>query len=197
MDYVIPNESIGLVINLVSHHIRYDEDYIKNRNVDYVKLTVKGGGVVPTDDEFDAIVFAIDFDATTITLNRIDIRCHGDVALKDPWEEGPKTFLGMMSAEFPNLFMVTGPQSPSVLSNMIVPIEQHIDWISNCIAHMKSTGQATIAHVIGAGKRGGTPKRSGLLHAQSKSGVLVHGCQYSRQTEGIPALHGWCRCLPR
>ena len=53
------NESIGLVINLVSHHIRYDEDYIKNRNVDYVKLTVKGGGVVPTDDEFDAFVTVI------------------------------------------------------------------------------------------------------------------------------------------
>ena len=67
------NESIGLVINLVSHHIRYDEDYIKNRNVDYVKLTVKGGGVVPTDDEFDAFVTVIkQFQSKSNKGNSID-----------------------------------------------------------------------------------------------------------------------------
>mgnify|MGYP001795714159 CR=1 FL=1 len=102
---------------------------------------VRHGGV---DYSFDAIVFATGFDAMTGTLDRIDIRGRGDVALREQWEEGPKTYLGMMSAGFPNLFMVTGPQSPSVLSNMMVSIEQHINWMSECIAHIEKTGQRTI-----------------------------------------------------
>ena len=93
---------------------------------------------------FDAIVFATGFDAMTGTLDRIDIRGRRGLALKDQWAAGPKTYLGMMSAGFPNMFMVTGPQSPSVLSNMMVSIEQHIDWMSDCIAHMEANGLATV-----------------------------------------------------
>jgi cyclohexanone monooxygenase len=84
----------------------------------------------------DAIVFATGFDAMTGTLNRIDIRGRGGAALKEKWAAGPRTYLGLMSAGFPNLFMITGPGSPSVLSNMIVSIEQHVDWLTECIAHM-------------------------------------------------------------
>ena len=80
----------------------------------------------------------------TGTLDRIDIRGRNGRALKDDWAEGPRTYLGMMSAGFPNLFMVTGPQSPSVLSNMMVSIEQHVEWMSDCIAHMQATGHDTI-----------------------------------------------------
>ncbi len=94
--------------------------------------------------EFDAIVFATGFDAMTGTLDRIDIRGNGGRRLKDDWAAGPRTYLGMMAAGFPNLFLVTGPQSPSVLSNMMVSIEQHVDWMTDCIRHMETNGLATI-----------------------------------------------------
>jgi cyclohexanone monooxygenase len=86
----------------------------------------------------DAIVFATGFDAMTGALARIDIRGVDGLALADEWAAGPRTYLGLMSAGFPNLFMITGPGSPSVLSNMIVSIEQHVDWVNDCIAHLRS-----------------------------------------------------------
>ena len=91
-----------------------------------------------TEFAFDAIVFATGFDAMTGTLTRIDIRGREGEALKDKWEAGPRTYLGLMTAGFPNMFLITGPGSPSVLSNMIVSIEQHVDWVADCIAHMRA-----------------------------------------------------------
>ena len=84
----------------------------------------------------DAIVYATGFDAMTGALSRIDIRGRGGVSLKESWAAGPRTYLGLMIAGFPNLFIVTGPGSPSVLCNMAVAIEQHVEWISDCIAWM-------------------------------------------------------------
>lgn len=86
--------------------------------------------------EADAIVYAIGFDAMTGALGRIDIRGRGGAALADAWSAGPRTYLGLAIAGFPNLFIVTGPGSPSVLCNMAVAIEQHVEWISDCIAWM-------------------------------------------------------------
>jgi cyclohexanone monooxygenase len=60
--------------------------------------------------------------------------------LRDKWEAGPRTYLGLMTAGFPNMFMITGPGSPSVLSNMMVSIEQHVDWIADCVAYLRSHG---------------------------------------------------------
>jgi cyclohexanone monooxygenase len=94
--------------------------------------------------EFDDIVFATGFDAMTGTLTRIDIKGRAGQTLKDKWEAGPQTYLGLMTAGFPNLFMITGPGSPSVLSNMMVAIEQHVEWITDCLSHLKSHGMATI-----------------------------------------------------
>ena len=82
----------------------------------------------------DALVYAIGFDAMTGALSKIDVRGRGGAALKDAWAAGPRTYLGLMIAGFPNLFIVTGPGSPSVLCNMAVAIEQHVEWISDCIA---------------------------------------------------------------
>lgn len=82
----------------------------------------------------DAIVYAIGFDAMTGALNNIDITGRGGAKLKDSWAAGPRTYLGLAVAGFPNLFIVTGPGSPSVLCNMAVAIEQHVDWIAECIA---------------------------------------------------------------
>jgi cyclohexanone monooxygenase len=84
----------------------------------------------------DSLVFATGFDAMTGTLLSIDIRGRSGCALKPKWAEGPRTYLGVATAGFPNLFLITGPGSPSVLSNMIVSIEQHVDWIADCIAYL-------------------------------------------------------------
>src|SRR6202451_3790182 len=88
----------------------------------------------------DIIVFATGFDAMTGPLLRLDIRGRGGIALKDVWEAGPRNYLGLGVAGFPNLFTITGPGSPSVLCNMPVAIEQHVDWITDCIDHMRTRG---------------------------------------------------------
>ena len=124
-----------------------DTDYFETFNRPNVRLVdvrsepiemITAGGLRQGGEEFefDAIVFATGFDAMTGTLDRIDIRGRDGRRLRDEWADGPRTYLGMMSAGFPNLFMITGPQSPSVLSNMMVSIEQHVDWMSDCIAHV-------------------------------------------------------------
>ena len=99
----------------------------------------------PADEEyeFDAIVFATGFDAMTGALTRIDISAAAGRRWRQKWEAGPRTYLGLMTAGFPNLFMITGPGSPSVLSNMIVSIEQHVDWIADCLAHLRSAPGST------------------------------------------------------
>ena len=92
------------------------------------------------DIEVDALVLATGFDAMTGSVAKIDIRGRNGQTLNQKWAEGPKTYLGLMSAGFPNLFIITGPGSPSVLSNMIVSIEQHVEWITDCIAFMRDSG---------------------------------------------------------
>jgi len=91
-----------------------------------------------TEHLVDAIVFATGFDAMTGALLKVEIRGTSGRTLREKWEEGPRTYLGLMAAGFPNLFMITGPGSPSVLSNMIVSIEQHVDWLTDCFAHMQA-----------------------------------------------------------
>jgi len=94
--------------------------------------------------ELDSLVFATGFDAMTGTLLRMDIRGRGGRSLRDAWADGPRTYLGLGVAGFPNLFTITGPGSPSVLTNMIVSIEQHVDWIADCLDHLRSAGKRTI-----------------------------------------------------
>ncbi len=96
------------------------------------------------DYEVDALVLATGFDAMTGSVAKIDIRGRNGVTLNQKWAEGPKTYLGLMSAGFPNLFIITGPGSPSVLSNMIVSIEQHVDWIADCVAYMRDRDLAVM-----------------------------------------------------
>jgi cyclohexanone monooxygenase len=92
----------------------------------------------------DAVVLATGFDAMTGALLAIDIRGRDGVALGEAWATGPRTYLGLGVAGFPNLFIVAGPGSPSVLVNMVMAIEQHIDWIAECIAHLDAQGIAAI-----------------------------------------------------
>ncbi|MBS7811984.1 flavin-containing monooxygenase [Roseococcus pinisoli] len=92
----------------------------------------------------DILVFATGFDAMTGPFLRMDIRGRDGLTLAEAWEAGPRTYLGLNVKGFPNLFTMTGPGSPSVLCNMPVPIEQHAEWIADCIAHMRREGIATI-----------------------------------------------------
>jgi cyclohexanone monooxygenase len=102
---------------------------------------VRSGG---KDYEVDTLVLATGFDAMTGSVAKIDIVGRDGQTLNQKWAEGPKTYLGLMSAGFPNLFIITGPGSPSVLSNMIVSIEQHVDWITDCIGWMRGQGLETM-----------------------------------------------------
>jgi cation diffusion facilitator CzcD-associated flavoprotein CzcO len=94
--------------------------------------------------ELDAVVFATGFDAMTGALKRIDIRGRGGQRLADKWADGPRTYLGVMIAGFPNLFTITGPGSPSVLTNMLPTIEQHVEWIADCILYAQQHGRGSI-----------------------------------------------------
>jgi cyclohexanone monooxygenase len=94
--------------------------------------------------EIDALVIATGFDAMTGALARIDIRGRNGLALTDAWREGPKSYLGLAVAGFPNLFTITGPGSPSVLTNMLPSIEQHVEWVTDCIAYLGQHDFATI-----------------------------------------------------
>jgi len=98
----------------------------------------------------DSIVFATGFDAMTGALLNIDIRGRAGGTLKEKWVAGPRTYLGIAIAGFPNLFIITGPGSPSVLSNMMVSIEQHVDWIADCIAYLRACDLAAIEATIEA-----------------------------------------------
>ncbi len=109
-----------------------------------VEVTEKGIRTSGQEYEFDAIVYATGFDAMTGALTNVDIRGRDGRSLKETWSAGPRTYLGIGSAGFPNLFMITGPGSPSVLSNMVVSIEQHVDWVTDAIAHLDRAGLAII-----------------------------------------------------
>ena len=104
------------------------------------------GGIVVAGEEhaLDCIVFATGFDAMTGAVLGVDIRGRGGLAIQRKWDAGPRTYLGLCTAQFPNLFLISGPGSPSVLTNMICSIEQHVNWIADCVEHMRADGAATI-----------------------------------------------------
>ncbi len=127
-----------------------DSDYYETFNLPHVSLVdlkatpiesiaPQGIRTRAATYELDCIVFATGYDAVTGSLDRIDIRGKGGLALKDKWTAGPRTYLGLMTAGFPNLFLITGPGSPSVLTNVVMAIEQHVEWIADCIQQMRAS----------------------------------------------------------
>ncbi len=129
-----------------NYYETYNRDNIELvdiRHAPIQEITPKGIRTEDEEYEFDIIVFATGFDAMTGTYLKMDIRGRDDVSLKDRWAEGPKDYLGLQVAGFPNMFMITGPGSPNVLSNMPVSIEQHIEWIADFIAYMTEHGIET------------------------------------------------------
>jgi cation diffusion facilitator CzcD-associated flavoprotein CzcO len=147
--------------DLVPHYpfgckrIIIDEGYFETFNRENVKLynlrknpivSITGDGIQLQDDYLavDVIVYATGFDAMTGSLSRIDVRGRGGVSLPEVWAETPTAYLGLGVAEFPNLFTITGPGSPSVLTNMVTSIEHHVEWIVACISHLRATGRHSI-----------------------------------------------------
>ena len=114
------------------------------------EITPHGLKTKEAEYQLDSIVFATGFDAMTGALSKVDIRGRGGVTLREKWMEGPRTYLGVSVAGFPNLFIMTGPGSPSVLSNMIASNEQHARFIGDCIAYMRERGISRIEATEGA-----------------------------------------------
>ncbi len=108
------------------------------------EITEKGIRAGGKEYEFDIIVFATGFDAMTGPLKALNLKGRNGLTLDKVWADGPHTYLGVSVAGFPNLFTLTGPQSPSVLTNMPVAIEQHVEWVTDCIEHMEKTGKKSI-----------------------------------------------------
>jgi cation diffusion facilitator CzcD-associated flavoprotein CzcO/acetyl esterase/lipase len=132
-----------------------DTGYFETYNLPHVRLvdlrkqpivSITEYGIETADEsfDFDAIVYATGFDAMTGALVGADVAGRDGVSLKEKWAAGPSTYLGLMTAGFPNFFMLTGPGSPSVLSNMTVSIEQHVDWVARCLEDMRDEGLETI-----------------------------------------------------
>ncbi|MGA7262046.1 MAG: NAD(P)/FAD-dependent oxidoreductase [Stellaceae bacterium] len=132
-----------------------DTDYYETYNRDNVRLvdirsepikeiTPTGLRTANADYLLDAIVFATGFDAMTGAMKEIDIHTDAGMSVREKWEHGPRTYLGIMIAGFPNLFMITGPQSPGVKSQMILACEQHVDWIADCMRYLRDHGFSRI-----------------------------------------------------
>jgi cyclohexanone monooxygenase len=132
-----------------------DTGYFETYNLPHVKLvdvsktpierfTADGIEVDGTEYPLDVIVCATGFAAMTGSFDRIGITGRNGLTLSEKWRGGPRAYLGVASKGFPNLFMITGPGSPSVLASMIQAIEQHVDWMLDCIAHLRDIGAATV-----------------------------------------------------
>ena len=137
-----------------------DSGYFETYNLPHVSLVdvserpierFTKQGIVANGVEYplDAVVCATGFAAMTGSFDNIRIRGRDGLALTEKWRAGPRTYLGLSSAGFPNMFMITGPGSPSVLASMIQAIEQHVDWMADCIGHMRDIGAETIEAEVG------------------------------------------------
>jgi cyclohexanone monooxygenase len=163
---------------LGSKRLPIDTDYYETFNRDNVTLvdvrsapieTITERGILTGGKEYelDAIVFATGFDAMTGTLFKIDIQGREGRKLKEKWADGPRTYLGVQSEGFPNLFMITGPGSPSVLSNMPVSIEQHVEWITDCITYMRE-------HDVGRIEPAGESEEAWIEHVNQVANLTLY-----------------------
>ena len=132
-----------------------DTNYYETFNLNHVELidisssgveeiTPEGLKAAGRNFELDALIFATGFDAMTGALLNMNITGKGGKSLDEAWTAGPRTYLGLGIPDFPNLFTVTGPGSPSVLTNMIMAIEQHVEWIRDCLVALRQEGLETI-----------------------------------------------------
>ena len=140
-DHPIGTKRPCLDTNYYATFNRPNVELIDLRATPLVEVTERGIRTSEREFEFDSIVFATGFDAMTGSLLAFDIKGRDGTLLKDKWAAGPRTYLGLATAGFPNLWMITGPGSPSVLSNMMISIEQHVDWIAEAMAYLRDHDQ--------------------------------------------------------
>ena len=149
-DHPIGTKRLILDTNYYETYNRDNVSLVDVRTHPIERITETGLRTTAGDFELDAIVFATGFDAMTGAMKEIDIRADGGPSIEDKWQDGPRSYLGLMVAGFPNMFMITGPQSPGVKSQMILSCEQHVDWITDCLTNMRETGQHCIAAEMAA-----------------------------------------------
>jgi cation diffusion facilitator CzcD-associated flavoprotein CzcO len=129
---------------------RPNVELVDLRDTPIVRVTEHGIECPAYERQHDVIVWATGFDFGTGAMLRMGIVGRDGVALTDHWADGPTTFLGLQTAGFPNLFTITGPGSPSVLSNMIVSIEQHVEWVADCVDYLRERNIRSIEPTIDA-----------------------------------------------
>ncbi|WP_321393713.1 NAD(P)/FAD-dependent oxidoreductase [Emcibacter sp.] len=152
----------------------------------------------------DVLVLATGFNAMTGAINKIDIRGPGNHLLREEWADGPRSYLGLAVAGFPNLFTITGPGSPSVFSNVVVSIEQHVEWIADCLSHLRESGKTTIeategaesawmAHSDEVANMTVFPKSDSWYKGRTRDGKLV----FMPYVGGVGAYRGKCNEIAR
>jgi cyclohexanone monooxygenase len=190
-----------------------DTDYYETFNRDNVTLVdvksapvveITANGLRTSEGEyaFDALVFATGYDAVTGPLFRLDVRGKDGVALKDKWANGSniQTYLGLATAGFPNFFMITGPQSPALLSNNVISIEQHVEWITECIRYLRTNKLESIESNVEAEEAWSKHCKEvadATLFAQGESywtGANIEGKQmtFPVYVAGVGAYRGIC-----
>lgn len=139
-DHPIGTKRICVDTDYYTTYNRDNVDLVSVREQPITRVVERGLQIGDREFELDALVFATGYDALTGPLNDIDIRGPEGGLLRDKWAAGPRSYLGLASSGFPNMFTITGPGSPSVLSNMIVSIEQHVEWITEHLHHLRNRG---------------------------------------------------------
>ncbi len=142
-DFPIATKRLCVDTNYYATYNRDNVTLVDLKTSPVTRITPDGIQAGDTQYDVDLIVFATGFDAVTGALLKIDIRGRAERSLRDEWEGGPRTYLGLAMAGFPNLFTITGPGSPSIFTNMFVSIEQHVDWITDCLRYMATEGYDT------------------------------------------------------
>ena len=142
--YAIGTKRLPIDTDYFATYNRDNVTLVNVRNAPIEEILPNGLRTTEATYELDTIVFATGYDAMTGSLLAVDIRGAKGRELREKWSAGPRTYLGLQTAGFPNLFMVTGPGSPSVLSNMVTSIEQHIEWISDCMDNLRKQGATRI-----------------------------------------------------
>jgi cyclohexanone monooxygenase len=144
IDHPIGTKRLILDTNYYETYNRDNVTLVDIRSKPIQEITPTGLRTEDAEYALDAIVFATGFDAMTGAMKELDIRTDAGLSIQAKWEDGPRTYLGLMIAGFPNVFMITGPQSPGVKTQMILSCEQHVDWIARCIQYLRDRGLTRI-----------------------------------------------------
>ncbi len=149
-DHCFGTKRVPLESGYYESYNRPNVELVSLHDTPIERITAKGIKTKAREYEFDLIVFATGFDAVTGALTRMDIRGEHNLALKDKWQDGPRTYLGLQIAGFPNLFTVVGAHNAANFCNVPRCGEQNVEWVTDCIRHMQERGLRRIAATVDA-----------------------------------------------